>query len=68
MSTPIEFMETDELLRELKNRFDELMFIGYKATKKTEDNYSISVKSTMHGSLGLIEVLKRATEAHHMEE
>jgi lipid A disaccharide synthetase len=61
-------METEELLRELKNRFDELMFIGYKSTKKAEDNYSISVKSTMHGSFGLLEVLKRATEAQHMED
>jgi len=68
MSTPIEFMETDELIRELKSRFDEMMFIGYKLCKKTEDNYSISVKSTMHGSYGMIEILKRATEAHHMEE
>jgi hypothetical protein len=64
MSTPIEFMETDELLKELKNRFDELLFIGYQAKKKNEDNYSISVKSTLHGSYGLIEVLTRATDAH----
>ena len=64
MSTPIEFMETDELLKELKNLFDELLFIGYQAKKKNEDNYSISVKSTLHGSYGLIEVLTRATDAH----
>jgi lipid A disaccharide synthetase len=64
MSTPIEFMETDELIHELKKRFDEMLFIGYQAKKKNEDNYSISVKSTLHGSYGLIEVLTRATDAH----
>lgn len=67
MSTPIEYMETDELIHELKKRFDEMMFVGYHAKKKNEDNYSICVKSTMHGSFGLIEVLKRATEAEAAE-
>lgn len=64
MSTPIEYMETDELLQELKKRFDELLFIGYTAKTKSEDSYNIAVKSTLHGSFGLIEVLSRATEAH----
>jgi lipid A disaccharide synthetase len=64
MSTPIEYMETDELLQELKKRFDELMFIGYKQQTKREDSYQIAVKSSLHGSYGLIEVLTRATEAH----
>lgn len=67
MSTPIEFMETDELLHELKKRFDELMFIGFRSKSKSEDNYSICVKSTMHGSFGLIEILKRAAEAQAEE-
>lgn len=67
MATPLEYMDTDELLHELKKRFDEMMFIGYKAKTKQEDNYSIMVKSTMHGSFGLIEVLTRATEAQHEE-
>lgn len=63
MSTPIEFMETDELLHELKKRFDELLFVGYKNKNKGEDNYSIAVKATLHGSYGLIEILTRATDA-----
>jgi hypothetical protein len=67
MSTPIEFMQTDELIHELKKRFDEMLFIGYSAKTKSEDNYSISVKSTLHGSYGLIEVLTRATDAHSEE-
>jgi hypothetical protein len=43
------------------------MFIGFRAKSKSEDNYSICVKSTMHGSFGLIEILKRAAEAQSEE-
>lgn len=67
MSTPIEFMETDELLHELKKRFDEMLFVGYKNSKKDADSYSISVKSSLHGSYGLIKVLERAADAHSEE-
>lgn len=63
MSTPIEYMETPELIMELKKRFDEMAFIGYTARTKTDDSYSISVKSTLHGTFGMIEILKRAAEA-----
>ena len=64
MSTPIDYMTTDELLLELKKRFDELLFVGYSTAPKKEDSYSICVKSTMHGTYGLIEVLTRAADAH----
>lgn len=67
MNTPIEYMETDELLQELKKRFEELLFIGYRSKTKGEDNYSIAVKATLHGSYGLIEVLTRATDAQAEE-
>jgi len=64
MSTPIEFLETDELIHELKKRFDEMLFIGYTKKTKSEDNYTISVKATTHGGYGMIEILKRAADAH----
>jgi hypothetical protein len=67
MSTPIEYMETDELILELKKRFDEMLFIGFVAKTKSEDNYSICVKSTMHGSFGLVEVLSNAIQAQAEE-
>lgn len=67
MSTPIEFMETDELLHELKKRFDEMMFIGFQSKTNSSDSYNISVKSTLHGSFGLIEILSRAAEAQAEE-
>lgn len=68
MSTPIEFMETQELLHELKKRFDEMMFIGFTAQTKVVDNYTVVIKGSLHGSYGLVEVLTRAADAHAEEE
>lgn len=68
MSTPIEYMETSELVHELKKRFDEMMFIGFHAKSKSTDNYHIAIKSTLHGAFGMIEVLSRAADAHAEDE
>lgn len=69
MSTPIDYMTTEELLHELKKRFDEMLFIGYEIkNKKGGDTYHISCKATMHGGFGLVEVLTRAIEAQEDEE
>lgn len=61
--SPIEYMTTEELLKELKKRFDELLFVGYNSKTKGEDSYKIAVKATLHGSFGLIEILSRAADA-----
>ena len=68
MSTPIEFMETQELVHELKKRFDEMMFIGFQPKSNHADNYHIAIKSTLHGAFGMIEVLSRAADAHVEDE
>lgn len=62
MSTPLEYIETEMLLAELKNRFTELVFIGQIPSNKklSGDSYSICVKGTMHGSLGLVKMLETA--------
>lgn len=67
MSTPIDYMTTDELLFELKKRFKEMVFVGYKEQSNRDDSYSICVKSTLHGTYGLIEVLTRAADAQEAE-
>jgi hypothetical protein len=41
-----------------------MLFIGYTKKTKSEDNYTISVKATTHGGYGMIEILKRAADAH----
>jgi hypothetical protein len=68
MSTPIEFMETQELVHELKKRFDEMMFIGFNQKSKHSDSYHIAIKGTLHGAFGMIEVLTRAADAHVEDE
>jgi len=62
MSTPLEYLETSELLEELKNRFPEMAFVGYVATNKKidSDSYQICIKSSTHGSLGLAKILENA--------
>lgn len=63
MSTPIEFMSTGEILKELKNRHDEMIFVGYQSKTKDEDSYTLVAKGTMHGTLGLIEFVRQAAES-----
>lgn len=67
MSTPIDYMTNEELLTELKRRFEEMAFVGYTNRKNKEDTYAICVKSSLHGGYGLIEVLKRAADAQENE-
>lgn len=67
MSTPIDYMTNDELLLELKKRFDELAFVGYTYHKGKQDTYAICIKSSLHGGYGLLEVLKRAADAQEEE-
>lgn len=60
MSTPIEFMGTGEILKELKNRFDEMVFIGFQSKTAKDDSYTLTAKGSMHGTLGLIDFAKQA--------
>lgn len=64
MSTPIEFVDTKELVKELKSRFDELVFVGYSNKGSRHNNYHLAFKTSMHGAYGLIEVLKQAADSH----
>jgi hypothetical protein len=43
------------------------VFVGYKEHPKKDDSYSICVKSTLHGTYGLIEVLTRAADAQEAD-
>jgi hypothetical protein len=63
MSTPIEYITTEEIITELKKRFDELAFIGFAVRSKKEDGYTICFKTSMHGAFGLTHILSKAAEA-----
>ena len=67
MNTPIDYLTTTELINELRSRFEEMAFIGY-CRKKNEDNYVIRVKATVHGTYGLIDVLRNAADSQEGTE
>jgi len=67
VSTPIEFVSTGDLLRELKSRFDEMLFVGFQATTPNNDSYTVTAKGSMHGTMGLIVMAQRAAEGEHDE-
>jgi hypothetical protein len=67
MNTPIDYLTTPELINELRNRFDEMVFIGYRRKNK-EDNYVIRVKASVHGTYGLLEVLRNAADSQEGTE
>ena len=67
MNTPIDYLTTSELVTELRTRFDEMAFIGYRR-KGNEDNYVIRVKATVHGTYGLLEVLRNAADSQEGTE
>lgn len=56
-------MTTEELITELKKRFDEIAFIGFAVKSKKEDGYMICFKTSMHGAFGLTHILSKAAEA-----
>jgi hypothetical protein len=67
MNTPIDYLTTAELVAELRTRFEEMAFIGYRRNKN-EDNYVIRVKATVHGTYGLLEVLRNAADSQEGTE
>ena len=63
MSEDLNFVTTEELIKVLQTRFDELVFIGaMHSTSQTED-LTISFSGSYHSCVGLIELGKIAIQA-----
>tara|TARA_Y100001937_G_scaffold21781_2_gene30763 strand:- start:11172 stop:11393 length:222 start_codon:yes stop_codon:yes gene_type:complete len=63
MSEDLNFVTTEELIKVLQTRFDELVFIGaMQSTSQTED-LTISFSGSYHSCVGLIELGKIAIQA-----
>jgi len=57
------FITSEELIRELQSRFDEMVFIGaMQSTSQTED-LTISFSGSYHSCVGLIELGRLAIQA-----
>tara|TARA_Y100000766_G_C18899692_1_gene602727 strand:- start:1725 stop:1943 length:219 start_codon:yes stop_codon:yes gene_type:complete len=58
----LNFVPSEDLIKELQNRFDEMVFIGAaQRTQKTED-LTISFSGSYHACVGLIEMGRMAVQ------
>jgi len=56
----LRFTPTDDLIKELQERFDEMIFMGAaQKTQKTED-MTISYSGSYHSCVGLVEIARTA--------
>ena len=59
----LEFITNDELINELRKRFDYLLIVGCVKRTNQRDDYLMSFVGTYHGILGLCELGRLAAEA-----
>tara|TARA_R100001463_G_scaffold57630_4_gene109906 strand:- start:14 stop:229 length:216 start_codon:yes stop_codon:yes gene_type:complete len=64
----LDFFPTEELIKELKKRYDDFVFLGNKKRTNTNDEYTVSFKGTYHGILGLVHMASLAAEAGEFDE
>jgi len=58
----LNFVPSEDLIKELQDRFDEMVFIGAaQRTQKTED-LTISFSGSYHACVGLIEMGRMAVQ------
>ena len=63
MPTDLDFVPSEELIKELQSRFDEMVFIGaMQSTSQTED-LTVSFSGSYHSCVGLIELGRLAIQA-----
>lgn len=63
MAPDLNFVTSEDMLRELQQRFDEMVFIGaMQSTNQTED-LTISFSGSYHSCVGLIELGRLAVQA-----
>lgn len=59
----LSFVTSEDILKELQSRFDEMVFIGaMKSTSQTED-LTVSFSGSYHSCVGLIELGRLAVQA-----
>lgn len=58
MEQPLAFISTEDLLAEIKSRYDAMFFIGYKRSTSKRSDYHCATNSDPHEVLGLLEMAK----------
>lgn len=61
--TDLTYVQSDEMIKELQSRFDEMVFLGCaKRTEETED-ITVCFTGSYHSCVGLIELGRIAVQA-----
>lgn len=60
---PLAFTSTEDLLAELKVRYDQMLFIGYKNSTSKRSDYHCATNAELHEVLGLASMATKMAEA-----
>jgi len=60
---PLEFTSTEDLLKELKIRYDQMLFIGYKNSTSRRTDYHCATNAELHEVIGLAHMAINMAEA-----
>lgn len=60
---PLAFISTEDLLKELKSRYDQMLFVGYKNSSLRRTDYHCATNAELHEVMGLANVAIRMAEA-----
>ena len=58
MEQPLDFIPTEDLVSEIKRRYDSMFFIGYKRTTNKRSDYHCATNADPHEVIGLLEMAK----------
>ena len=66
--TDLRFVASEDMIKELQDRFDEMVFMGSaQKTQKTED-LTISYSGSYHACVGLVEIARAALKVGGLED
>lgn len=60
---PLAFTSTEDLLSELKVRYDQMLFIGFKNTTSKRTDYHCATNAELHEVMGLAKMAIKMAEA-----
>jgi hypothetical protein len=60
---PLAFVSTEDLLTELKIRYDQMLFIGYKNSTNKRTDYHCATNAEIHEVMGLANMAIKMAEA-----
>jgi hypothetical protein len=60
---PLAFTATEDLLKELKIRYDQMLFIGFKNSTNKRSDYHCATNAELHEVVGLAHMAMNMAEA-----